>query len=434
MIQALYTRDDFKKQSEEFRIGAVISDGMWYSLPKWRKIARVSEETMEEWVSRHLANGMLLQSATGARSYRFPLESIHQWYEENDLDLNVQLIDFLFPPRIWDGMTETEGFLEAPLREIGIVSFTCSAPVAALITQRLKGIARVREAEPNRYKSYCLEASYVKSIVEEVFKNQEASEIGKIYSRTVTRRRELVDFTPEFSKGLVLFYKNFGRTLVKSSMDTINIFLPDREDQETQIVMWVIAAIEKFDESTSVPFSGYLNTVLKRWPYDLPNSHLGKELSDFQRQRARAIESLKQKTSRAEFATTEIAQEMEVDSSAFVSLEEKHKIWLASRNPATLTWTETSEEKVGANLHEGLHRGPVTISDIHLANRISLAVVQAALSTEAWDDALSIISQIDAHDINLARIKEVSEKFIQALGVEMGLGGEETTSDEASHG
>lgn len=421
MIQALFTREEFKQQSEEFRIGAVISDGMWYSLPKWRKISKVTEPQITEWIERNLADGTLLQSETGAKSYRFPLESIEKWYDENELTLGIQLIDFLFPPRIWANLTETEGFIQAPLREIGIVSFTCSADVAREVTEALRGIARVRETEPNHYKSYCLNSQYVKSIIEGVFKGQPESDVGKIYSRAVAKRRELVDFPPEFSRGLVLFYKSFGKTLVKKAMDTISIFLPESEDQDTQVVMWVIAAIEKFDESTSVPFSGYLNSVLKRWPYDLPYTHLGKELSNFQRQRAKAIEALKQKTGETDFTSAEIAKEMDYERDLFHSLEEKHKIWLSARTPTTLTWAENSEEKTGHNIVQDLHRRPSSPTDILLANQISMSLINTALETECWEDAFAIISQVDVTDINISKIKEVSEEFIQSLGAEMGI-------------
>lgn len=423
MIHAKYSMEEFKKQPETFRIEAVISDGMWYSLPKWRKIAKVSEAAINEWIKEHLANGMLLQSETGAQSYRFPLTSIKKWYSDNDLYLGDQLIDFLFPPRIWGGKTETEGFLDAPLREISIVSFSCSSSVAEEVTEKLRGIARVRETEPNHYKAYCLDAASAKEIVVEAFRGREEQHIGKIYSRAVAKRRELVDFPDEFSHGLVVFYKNFGKTLVKPAMETIRIFLSEAEDQDTQIVMWVIAAIEKFDESTSVPFSGYLNSVLNRWPYDLPYTHLGKELSNFQRQRAKALDALKKKTKKTEFTHAEIAEAMKADRAWFDNLEEKHRMWLSAKSATTLTWAENSEEKGGVSVLTEVARPPVPPTDIALANRLSLALVQTAIVTENFDDAFSLMSQIDASDINLAKIREVSEEFIQALGAELGIVG-----------
>lgn len=424
-MNALFTKESLKKQNTDFRIGAVISDGMWYSLPKWRKLSKVTEEEINEWIDKKIDEGVLLQSPTGAKSYRFPLESIYEWYYEQDLNLGVQLIDSIFPPRIWDGMTETEGFLSAPLRKIGIVSFSCTSEIAAEVSQALKGIAKIRETDPGRYKAYCLSSSYVKEIIEDILKKYEPLPANrKIYSRAESNRREMVDFTPEFSHGLVVFYKQFAKTLVKSNSDTIQIFIPDPEDQESQILIWVITAIEKFDESASVPFSGYLNNVLNRWPFDLPSNHLGKELSLFQRNRSRAINAMKKRFGdEKNFTNTEIATEMAIEQIKFNDLEEKHRVWTRSRNTTTLTWDENSDEKSIESNVSGNFTGS-SASDISLANKLSQSVIQTALNTGLYEDAFSIISQIDISEINISKIQSISEPFIQELGFVLGVEGE----------
>lgn len=423
-MNAMFTKETLKREPVDFRIGAIISDGMWYSQPKWRKMAKVTEEEIESWIESNLATGRLVQSPTGAKSFRFPHESIVEWYDENRIKLGVQLVDSIFPPRIWDGMTETEGFLNAPLRKIGIVSFNCQNSTAREITQKLRGIAKVREYEPGRYKAYCLNATYVKTIVDDELKRLEPGATRNIYSRNESKRREIVDFTPEFARGLVLFYKRFGRSLVKKDMETIQIFIPDPEDQESQITIWVMTAIEKFDESASVPFSGYLNSVLNHRPYDLPTIHLGKELSTFQRQRSKAVEALKKRWGEERnFTSEEMAAEMNMRTSKFNDMEERHRIWTRSRNATTLTWDENSDEKSAEyNLSGNLSN--LSQSDIALAHKMSLAVIQSALNTGCYDDAMIIISQIDASEINMGRIQTVSEHFIQELGIVLGVEGE----------
>lgn len=420
MNEALYTKITLRREAPDFRIGAVISDGMWYSLTKWRKIARVSEEEINEWIDEKLANGTLIQSSTGAKSYRFPLESILQWYDEHDIPLGTQLIDSIFPPRIWDNMTEAEGFMDAPLRQIGIVSFNGNNEIAGVVSEALRGIAKVREVEPGKYKAYCLNSSYVKQIVDEELEKNKDLLRGvpkKIYSRSEAKRREIVDFSPEFADGLVMFYKTFGKTLVKKEMETIQIFLPEPEDQDSQITLWVLTAIEKFDESTAVPFSGYLNSVLKVWPYDLPATYLGKDLSSFQRQRSRAVDRLKEKYGEEKnFSNIELAQAMEMEQAHFNDLEEKHKVWSKSRKPSSLTWSENSDEKMVEPTEQ-----PNTASDIVLAHKLSKAIVQTACNTGLHEDAFAIISQIDASEINMTQIDSVSEIFIQELGVSIGM-------------
>lgn len=221
-----------------------------------------------------------------------------------------------------------------------------------------------------------------------------------------------------------MFYKRFGRSLVKKDMETIQIFIPDPEDQESQITIWVMTAIEKFDESASVPFSGYLNSVLNHRPYDLPTIHLGKELSTFQRQRSKAVEALKKRWGEERnFTSEEMAAEMNMGTLKFNDMEERHRIWTRSRNATTLTWDENSDEKSAEyNLSGNLSN--LSQSDIALAHKMSLAVIQSALNTGCYDDAMTIISQIDASEINMGRIQTVSEHFIQELGIVLGVEGE----------
>lgn len=422
-MNALYTRETLKKKPADFRIGSIVSDGMWYTIMKWKRLAKVNDEEINTWINNHLADGSLIQSPTGAKSYRFPLSSIKKWYRDNGIELGVQLIDSIFPPRIWDNMTEAEGFLNAPLREIGMVSFSADSNIASKIADSLRGIAKIREFEPGRYKAFCLSASYVKEIVENELKKYKVEVTKKTYSRAEAKRREIVDFSPRFAESLVVFYKNFGKTLVKKEMETIKVFLPDPEDQDSQITLWVLTAIEKFDESASVPFSGYLNTALKHWPYDLPSTHLGKELSDFQRKRAKAIGNLQHREGdSASFSNQEIAEEMGKDIQKFNEMEERHRIWKGTRAATTLTWEENSDEKlVHRNISgdfSGIGNAP---SDIELANKLSFAVIQAALNTNDYTDAFSIISQMDASELNMGRIKAISEPFIQELGLALGM-------------
>lgn len=420
MLPALYTRASLKKESPSFRIEAIISDGMWYSFSKWKRLAQVTDEELQEWIDRATESGDLIQSKTGAKSFRVGHEYIKDWHREHGAPENMQLLDFLFPPRIWGGMTEIEGFLEAPLREIGIVSFICASHVAEEVIEALRGIARVRVDQKGNYKAYGLSAGYIKEIIQKIFAKYPAMETDKIYSRNESKRREMVDFSSAYANSIVHFYVEFGKSLAKRQKETIQIFLPDYEDQRSQMVMWVITAIEKYDEFASVPFSGYLDSVLKRWPYDLPMLFLGKDLSTFQRERSRALTRLREKAGDEDgttsFSAKAISEEMGLDSFEFTDLEESHKAWLRSQTATTLTWGETAEEKSSTNVMEPLETAE---SDLELASKISEAIVNAALKTGLYDDALVTASQIDLHDIDMRKLAELSQEFVVALGKQL---------------
>lgn len=420
-MEALYSKETLKKEPVNKRIGLIVADGMWWSFDKWKNAARVTDEELQSWIDTNMENGNLIQSETGARSYRFSLDTILKWHNSHNIPLGTQLVDFLFPPRIWDGMTETEAFLEAPLREIGTVTFNCSSKnVVSEIIHELKGVGRVREIGSDRYRVYGLSSTYMKEIITQVFKKHERNKKERVTLRLSAYRREIVDFSSTFIDGMMKFYKGFARTLVKGSMETIRIYIPDPEDQDSQVVYWLISAIEKFDEKTSVPFSGYLNSALRHWPYDLPAEHLGKDLSNFQLAKSKALKKLHVRIDDKEkaltFSNDEIAQEMGVDLKRFNDLDESHRNWLNSRSATTLTWDESSDEKKSQSFSDEPTTEFSSSTDKELASKISKKVVEASIESGKFDDGLTIISQIDANNINYSEMSSLSLEFIQAFG------------------
>lgn len=410
----------------EFRIGVVISDGMWYSLPKWRQVAKVSEEQLCQWVAKALEDGVIEQSKTGARSYRMPLHAMKAWYQKHGIIMREQVLDFVFPARVWDDMSETEGFIAAPVRHIGVLAIQGGERVEKVLRQAARGLGRVRETSPGTFKIYCLSHSCARKKIEKAFAQAgfvQGRDYKKIYGRGETKRRELCDFSQEFASNMVDFYQGFSRSLLKSSMETIKIFLPHIEEQNSQILMWVLSAIEKFDECSSVPFSGYLNSVLKRWPYDLPAQFLGKEISEFQRGRAKAISRLKKEAKQQGrevplLSSWDIAKEMGISKEDFDDLEEKHRVWTKLQNATTLVWDGTADEKYTKRNLSGSLVSTVgaPARDFLLAHQLSHAILLAALETDNFLDAHALIKQVDSHDVDLRVVSTLGRQFVGALG------------------
>ena len=53
LSNAKYTKEQFLQLPVEFRIGAIISDGMWYHFPKWKKMSNCTEEELTAWINKH---------------------------------------------------------------------------------------------------------------------------------------------------------------------------------------------------------------------------------------------------------------------------------------------------------------------------------------------------------------------------------------------
>lgn len=421
ITEALFNARTLLNEPADFRIGAIVVDGMWWTFEQIQDEAKVTDKELQTWIDEQLKLGNLVQAHYGAKSYRMPLTAIEQWHKDNHIPLGSQIVSFLFAPRIWDNMTEVEGFELAPLREIATVSFACPQNTAKLVEERLRGVARVREMTPGHYRAHGLSSEYIVKIIKEVYTSLPDSERGTAHPRSYAKRRETVDFSREFLDSLVEFYKKFSHTLLSAQMDTIKIFLPDPYDRDAQIVDWVLSAVEKYDEKSSVPFSGYLNKVLKHWPFDLPNVFLGKELSNFQRKRSKAIKALSKRNKDVSlFSTQDVAKEMEIDHDEFNRLEDEHRAWISVKNATTLNWDEgTSEERSSIRIGESNPIGDTTRQARETSKKMSLSILDAGLNSKNFVDALRIIENIDSDVIDMNAIGKIpdsfKEQFLHAL-------------------
>lgn len=436
--EPVFNEESLMKKPADFRISAFCSDGIWYSHTKLMQKAKATEEELNSWIEKNLANGMLVQSKTGAKSYRFPTESVIKWYKENNYSLDSQLIDSIYKVRIWDGITETEGFLNAPLREVGIVTFeTADSKILQEIKDRLKGIARVRVFSANQYKAYGLSALYIKKIVKEVFDEYSPYTPAKIYSRSESSRREMVDFSKEFATNLATFYKNYAKNILKEKyMETIRIYIPDAEEQESRFILWVFEAVEKFNEFYAVPFSGYFDFCLKKWVYDIPVEHVGKDTNNFQKERKKAIKNLQKKLKLDEQSITDdlIIDEMKeiskkyhsITKKEFENLENNRQAWINLHNATTLTWDENSDEKTSReniSNHSSLVTQDLTSKEqnIMLSHNLSKGILKTMLDTGLYADGFNLLQQIDANDINLHIVESLDKEFIKHLATNIGI-------------
>lgn len=399
-------RDDFNSRTDKWRIEAVIHDGNWYDIDKWKRVARVKTEVLEKWIKEN--DDILIKSELG--SYRVNYDEIIKWYEKEDIDLEESIVPNNFPPKLWGGTTETDVFLDAPRRRVGTVSFEVkSKEILDKCQNILKGTAKIMPDKDGRYKAHGLSAIYIKNLLSKGLTEKEFDSLD-IKTRSVIMQRELIDLPLPWLEEALNFYSNyFAPSVLKSSMPTIEIYLKDRGDIHSQINVWVITAIKKFNESASVPFSGYLSNVLRHWPYDLPDEHLGKELSKFQRDRKKAIEEAEEQNLmvNGNVPIEVLAELMGITLEQYVELNNEHENWLSTKNATTLTWDDSSNEKKGSLVGEDY----VAKVDSVQSSRMSIAAVKAAVDTGEWESAYDFISQIDSSKVDESISQRLSKEF-----------------------
>lgn len=406
-IEIVDRTDEYLTRDPDWRIEAVIHDGCWYDVKKWSKVAKVKPAYLEDWIKKNKRKMSLIRSERG-HSYRVSYKEVIRWYSlQTDIAITDKIIPKNFPPRLWGGMTETEAFLNAPLRNTSTLTFeTGDSDLIREASIALSGVARIRY-EKSKYRAYGLSDEYMRQVL---LKSMTPSQIEELNmkKRKHIKRRELTDFDPVFIEKALTFYLEFAEHILKSHMATMQIYLPEKGDVRSQIVAWIIEAMRKFDETHPVPFSGYLSRVLRFWPYDLPDEALGKELSRFQRNKSTAIRSLQQRwnTDRA-FTHEELSKEMDMDLDEFIDLNSQDEAWKSEKNATTLNYSDSSNEKAGRPVGASIPQS----SDTELAHHISMSVINAALSTGKYQDAGLIINAMDRDSYNVEALATIDDEF-----------------------
>jgi len=408
-------RKQFNAQDDIWKIEAVIHDGNWYDPEKWAKVAKVDKKTLLAWIEDN--KDILIESGLG--SYRVGYDEIIRWYEQEGIDVEESIVPSNFPPKLWGGTTETDVFFNAPRRRVGTISFKVdNNEILDRCVEILKGVGKVMPDEGGRYRAYGLSAIHMKNLLSKGLTESEFESLD-IKTRAILLQRELVDLPPEWLSEAITFYANtFAPSILKSAMSTISIYLPNKEDIHSQIVVWVITAMKKFDENASVPFSGYLSSVLRHWPYDLPNEFLGKDLAKFQRERKKVIELIKEEGYKGDNISIEtLVEKMDISKDEYIELNSEHENWLAEKNATTLTWEDSANEKKG----ELLGSEAAVKVDVEKMATISLAAVRAGIETKDWDSMITVISQIDKSDIDKDINEKLSSEFLVSFAKNLGL-------------
>jgi hypothetical protein len=408
-------KKQFNAQDDIWKIEAVIHDGNWYDPEKWAKVAKVDKKTLLAWIEDN--KDILIESGLG--SYRVGYDEIIRWYEQEGIDVEESIVPSNFPPKLWGGTTETDVFSNAPRRRVGTISFKVdNNEILDRCVEILKGVGKVMPDEEGRYRAYGLSAIHMKNLLSKGLTESEFESLD-IKTRAILLQRELVDLPPEWLSEAITFYANiFAPSILKSAMPTISIYLPNKEDIHSQIVIWVITAMKKFDENASVPFSGYLSSVLRHWPYDLPNEFLGKDLAKFQRERKKAIELIKKEGYKGDNISIEtLAEKMDIPKNEYIELNSEHENWLAEKNATTLTWEDSANEKKG----ELLGSEAAVKNDVEKMATISLAAVRAGIETKDWGPMIAVISQIDKSDIDKDINEKLSSEFLVSFAKNLGL-------------
>lgn len=268
-----------------------ISDGQWYTRAKMisavtNKKSPEFTDPINDYIDELNEGGYMIAGENS--SFRLKEKYVQQWRKKRGHNLTTN-----HEPRYFGKLLEDDGWLHAPLRRTALVHFRADSSVdkkavESILAERMDEFS-VSIDEAGLIRVIADEGALVYRIMREAGKERPELRIKSVRLNNKVFRRNLEDLPPRFFQELCEFYGGFSKNLLKSSMSSITAHIQDHEDIQQQIYLWIIDAVERYDEKTSIPFAAYLATMLKKWVHNLNRSAHGRSIADSELKHVRAI-------------------------------------------------------------------------------------------------------------------------------------------------
>lgn len=266
-----------------------MSDGQWHPMTKITKNCAVKKvfapAKVKDTVSALTGQGYLVAGENN--SFRMMEKHVRQW--RNSRGMSMETKDS-HSPRFFGGILEDDGWPKAPLSEYELLNFRANSHVTSvMIANAIDGLGEVSLAEDGLFRVLSKHGDTVYSMLKEWSRNEPSVDITGLRLTYNTFRRDISQLPPAFMDDLCEFYGRFAYVLLRNSMSSIRKHLPENDDIQQQIYIWIIDAVARYDHTTCIPFAAYLHTCLQRWVHNLNRKSHGRAAADNELKHARAI-------------------------------------------------------------------------------------------------------------------------------------------------
>ena len=433
---ALWRQDEFSSMTAPFKIGAMLSDGQWYTLDKIGHYTGESDPmTVRSIVEDMVGSGQAVQGPTGT-SYRMTLDQLKRWRRGNGVPMDAQIIPRLIYPRIFGHgngeMTEVEMFLNAPAHPVAMFTFLPKDDAIVDGMRRDLGyLGKFRRMGDGRWKIYSLSNQVTKKAVLNWNEGNGGHNLvpGRFVSTSSAHHREIVEMDQDAVSDFLAFYVPFSKILVPSIMKTFDVYIgglfgstgrsrsrDTSAEGDSILIQWIIELMQSYNETNCVPFSASISRGLPKKVYDYSSGVVGEDMNRFQIAKNKAIKSLMAERRRSgdpamDYFDDEIirdrmnANDYAITRSRYEDLNDSLKRWQKSSSHTPLEWDENGEER-GFHRHSaGALEAPSsvrTMEDIQRSSDIQLAIMDAAVRTEDWRSAVVMLRLLS--DSSLATV------------------------------
>lgn len=414
--KVMWENNEFKELPIDFRVGAIVSDGQYYTADKVRILCQEKpgftvKPILEEMVSR----GELVAHPNGVTFY-MTLEQLKAWRAAHGLPLTARPIRRIVAPRIFGTgehqCTENELFLRAPLHQVGTVTFRLVDPyVLTELTSQLGWMGEFKMETEDRGKLYCLSAAAARQRLLK-FEEEQGGRVfwpGRVSSHNVSMRRELCELDRPAVMDLVQYYTKFSRKLVPYINKTFDAYMgvgpgatgksisADAKadlaaESDTIVMSWIMKLVQQYDESSGIPFSVYLQQVIPRFVYDYSGKQVGQEVNRFQIEKNKAIKRLNKATGNPQasvfYSSETIRRDMaengfRITREEYLACDSSLDSWRKMRKPSMgLSWEDGEEKQIGASYDPAVKKDPFdpeAIADLERRHRVQAAILTAGM-------------------------------------------------------
>lgn len=257
-----------------------MSDGQWHPITKITKNCAekkvLSSAQVKDTVNELTERGYILSGANN--SFRLPEKYVRQW--RNSRGLSMDTVDS-HSPRFFGGMIEDDGWAHAPLTERQLLSFRANSHITSqVIREKIGDMGEVNQAEDGLFRIISTQGDELYDLLKEWNRFEPEVKIEGLRLTYGTFRRNIQDLPPAYLADFCEFYGSFSYVLLRNNMSSVVKHIPENDDTQQQIYLWVLDAIVRYDDKTCIPFAAYLSTCLLRWVHNLNRKPFGRAAAD----------------------------------------------------------------------------------------------------------------------------------------------------------
>lgn len=417
----------------EIKILDEVSDGQWHTIAKitkrvYEKKGPNAQEILDA-VDGLSLKGYMLSGANS--SYRLPEKYLRQWRNIRNLSLETK---DSHSPRFFGGIIEDDGWLKAPLIAYNLLHFRANSHITSrIIQERIGELGTVNQDEDGLFRIFSKLGDETYYVLKEW--NTEDPNVGITGLRLTynTYRRDLNALPAGYLDDLCKFYGSFAFILLRETMSSIKKHIPEHEDVQQQIYIWIMDAVARYDNTTCIPFAAYLSVVLKRWVHNLNRKSHGRAAADNELKHSRAIATFEAENGRSpsinELAEVlgESVKKVSQDSISIKMVSNLRSTTTLDSDDFTvpLVAKETAAESVEIELEKTLLSAALLSSALEQDAETSGASLSALFSIidKTWNKNKSLSSLYKGHkQVDLATyedllMQEAGRKIRQAYAV-----------------